>query len=128
MYHIIKLLYMKRGKELIAVKIIMASYFTTIKDKEKFANCSVNIRFGWCYLLPNSLWYGWVSEIYTIRFFIQKDYFASLKMVVRDLVKTEMLGHLLGVFPGSHYTFKESWKWNGHCAEKNKLLYYQYGY
>ena len=118
-----QLLYMKRGNELIAVKIIMASYFTTIKDKEKFANCCGKHSFGgWCYLFQTPYGMEWINQVHDIRFFFTKeDYFKHLENGCEGFsIKTEMLGHLLGVFPGSHYTFKESWKWNGHCAERTQ--------
>lgn len=109
-------LYMKRGKELIAVKIIMASYFTTIKDEEKFRGC----RTGWSLLIQTPYGMEWVSDFYCYRFFYTKeDYFKHLENGSEGFsIKSEMLGHILGVFPGSHYDFKESWKWNGHCAER----------
>ena len=113
-----QLLYMKRGKELTAVKIIMASYFTTIKDAEKFRGC----RTGWSLLIQTPYGMEWVSDFHCYRFFYTKeDYFKHLENGCEGFnIKTEMLGHILGVFPNSHYTFKESWKWNGHCAERTQ--------
>lgn len=118
-----KLLYMKRGKELIAVKIIMASYVTTIKDKEKFASCNEQHSFGgWCYLLQTPYGMEWVNRVHDIRFFYTKeDYFKHLENGCEGFsIKTGILGHLLDCFTMRSLTFKESWKWNGHCAEKTQ--------
>ena len=41
-----QLIYMKKGKKLIADKINMASYYTTIKDKEKIAKCCGQQKLG----------------------------------------------------------------------------------
>ena len=76
-----QLLYMKRGNELVAVKIIMASYFTTIKDKVKFASCCrENSVGGWCYLLQTPYGMEWINQVHNIRFFYTKEeYFKHLE-------------------------------------------------
>ena len=118
-----QLLYMKRGKELIAVKIIMASYVTSVKDKVKYANCCEEHNYGgWCYLLQTPYGMEWVNRVYDLRFFYSKeDYFKHLENGCEGFkIECEMLGRLLGHHPMGHFTFKESWKWNGHCAEKTQ--------
>ena len=119
-----QLLYVVMGKELVAVKILMASNFTNFDDdaKVKFAKCIRKHDVGgWCLLIQTPYGIEWRNDIvYHTRYFWSKeDYFAHLESGRGGFeFEFEMMGHILGVFPGSHYSFKESWGWNGHCAEK----------
>lgn len=115
-----KLLYMKKGKELIAVKILMASYFGNFEDRVKFSACirehSVG---GWCLLLQTPYGIKWTNDYHRTRFFYTKEeYFAHLEHGRGGFeIETQMIGNLIGRCVASSISFNSCWKWNGHCAE-----------
>ena len=100
----------------------MASYFTTIKDKKKFVSCCREHSYGgWCLLIQTPYGLEWTNDYHRVRFFYSKeDYFKHLENGCEGFkIETKMIGHLLGYNPPvGHLAFKQSWKWNGHCAEK----------
>lgn len=118
-----RVLYVVIGKELVAVKILMAAYFTNFEDNatEKFAKCiRKNDIGGWCLLIQTPYGVEWRNDLsYNKRFFGSKEqYFAHLENGRGGFeIEYEMLGHIIGKFPNSHLSFKHSWEWNGHCAE-----------
>lgn len=120
-----RVLYVVIGKELVAVKILMAAYFTNFEDNatEKFAKCirGKHDIGGWCLLIQTPYGVEWRNDLsYHKRFFFSKEeYFAHLENGRGGFeIEHEMLGHIIGKFPGSRLSFNQSWKWNGHCAER----------
>lgn len=119
-----RVLYVVIGKELVAVKILMATFFTNFEDNatEKFAKCIENPSTGgWCLLVQTPYGVEWRNDLsYYRRFFFSKEeYFAYLENGRGGFeIEHEMLGHIIGKFPGNRLSFNQSWKWNGHCAEK----------
>ena len=118
-----RVLYVVMGKELIAVKILMASCFKSFDDdaKTKFAKCirKDNVG-GWCLLIQTPYGIEWRNDLsYNKRFFFSKEeYFAHLENGNGGFeIEYKMMGHIVCQHPSSH-TFNESWRWNGHCAEK----------
>ena len=127
--HFNTLLYMKTDKQLIAIKILMASYFTSSPkfNEDMFTKCfnekGVFIS-GWYYLIQTPYGTEWVSISPTTCFFHSKEeYYAHLKDGFGGFkIKTTYFHNLFQQSKWGLYGFYESWKWNGHCAEKSKSL------
>lgn len=115
-------IYMKWGRELMAVKILMATYITTLKDSNKFNKFDKN-KCGWCYLVQTPYGTEWRNDIANAMFFYSKeDYFKHLEMGTGGFsIKYESFACLTNKGFGT-MSFKHSWKWNGHCAEPTVSL------
>lgn len=117
-----KLVYMKRGNKLMAIKFLMATYISTsIKNVKQelfdIENCYTDKGYlcGWYYLIQTPFGTKWMSidRSGKTRFFYSKeDYFKHLENGYGGFeIKYDRIG--MGT-----YSFNESWHWNGHCAEK----------
>ena len=115
-----KLLYMKRGNKLMAVKFIIASYFNSF-DNDKLKHLDSRNGF-WCYLIQTPYGVEWTNNLHSVRFFHSKEeYFQHLENGNGGFeIKMEMVGHLIGIPPMKSVFFKKTWKWNGHCAERTQ--------
>lgn len=115
-------LYMKWGRELMAVKIIMATYITTLKDPNKFNKFDKG-KGCWCYLVQTPYGTEWRNDITNAMFFYSKDeYFEHLETGTGGFsIKHESYACLTNKGFGN-LSFKYSWKWNGHCAEPSVSL------
>jgi hypothetical protein len=115
-------LYMKFGKELVAVKIIMATYIATLKDPDKF-NKFDNSKGCWCYLVQTPYGTEWRNDITKVMFFHSKEeYFKHLEMGTGGFsIKYESFASLTNRGYGT-LSFRQSWRWNGHCAEPTASL------
>lgn len=117
-----KVVYMKHGKKLMAVKYLMATYISTdIKNLNqelfKLENCynDKGRLCGWYYLMQTPYGTEWMSidgSDKTRLFYSKEEYFKHLENGYGGFeIKYDRIG--MGT-----YSFKETWKWNGHCAEK----------
>ena len=122
------LLYMKTEKQLLAVKILMATYVTKVEDNPLFDNCKDKngSYYSWCYLVQTPYGLEWRNDLKNFVFFYSKeDYFKHVESGVGGLeIKLEFLGRIVPQIPTTgSVTFKECWKWNGHCAELATTTY-----
>ena len=116
-----KKIYMKKGKDLVAVKILMASYFTKL-GFYNFEKCKIKDT-GWCLLIQTPYGTEWRNDLYwhDARFFYSKeDYFNHLENGKGGFeIEFKYLTKLLDKSYGwGTICFKQSWEWNGHCAEQ----------
>ena len=122
------LLYMKTEKQLLAVKILMATYVTKVDDNPLFDDCKDGDgRYcSWCFLVQTPYGLEWRKDLRKYIFFYSKEeYFKHVESGVGGLeIKFELLGRIVPQIPvtGS-VTFKECWEWNGHCAEQKTTSY-----
>lgn len=109
--------YMKNGRELMAVKILMATYITTLKDQNKF-NKFHKDKGCWCYLVQTPYGTEWRNDIANAMFFYSKEeYFKHLETGTGGFsIEYKSFASLTNKGFGT-MSFKQSWKWNGHCAE-----------
>lgn len=115
-------LYMKKGRELMAVKILMATYITTLKDQHKFNNFHKG-NGCWCYLVQTPYGTEWRNDITNAMFFYSKEeYFKHLETGTGGFsIEYKSFACLTNKGFGT-MSFKQSWKWNGHCAEPSVSL------
>ena len=113
-------LYMKKGKQLIAIKILMATYLNRIEDRKKFINERTLIdESGWYYLIQTPFSIEWRNDLEDskVRFFHTKEeYFQHLESNNKGFnIKKDYIGNLINKTPFGSITFTEAYKWNGHC-------------
>ena len=118
-----KTLYMKRGNELIAMKFLMASYFscgvTKISNKDLFAKClSGNGMHGWFFYIQTPYGTEWTHIDGKTRFFKSiEDYYNYLENGCCGFhINYNYMSHIFFNRP-QKISFRYAWKWNGHYAE-----------
>lgn len=114
-----KIIYMKNGKQLMAIKILMASYVNSVKDKSKFQNLDGGY---WYFLVQTPHGIVWRNDLTNrgVRFFSSKEeYFQHLENGCGGFsIKEECIGRLINARHLGSVTLKKTWRWNGHCAEQ----------
>lgn len=119
-----KTLYMKRGNELIAMKFLMASYFSCGAkkdfDKNLFSKClgSQGEIYGWFFYIQTPYGTEWTRIDGKTRFFNSiEDYYTHLESGCCGFhINYDYMFKVFFNRPQS-ISFKDAWKWNGHCAE-----------
>lgn len=116
-------IYMKNGKQLMAIKILMASYVNSVKDKSKFQNGDNGY---WFYLVQTPYGIAWRNDLTDrgVRFFSSKEeYFQHLENGCGGFsIEEDYLGKLINATHLGSVTLKKTWRWNGHCAEQTSSV------
>jgi hypothetical protein len=119
-----RVVYMKKGNQLMAIKILMASYFRGNGnfDTTLFTKCYTSkgaTLCGWYFLVETPYGTEWINiDANTYLFNSKEEYFRHLENGSYGFnITYKIMFHIFFNAP-QNVSFRESWRWNGHCAEK----------